>query len=162
MTATPNKYPQKKFKPKYCRWCDSLFEPVAPSHLFCSDDCKDRSYTNSYYVRTYGITLADVEKMLDKQNHLCAICNLSGFKMHEGVWTNLNIDHCHKTGNVRGALCHNCNRALGLFKDNIRTLESAISYLESATTIPEGSTGKCPEARDIRQDDDIVCSHVKA
>ncbi|WP_430381696.1 endonuclease domain-containing protein [Yersinia pestis] len=32
-------------------------------------------------------------------------------------------------GNVRGLLCHNCNRALGLLKDNVKSLQAAIEYL---------------------------------
>lgn len=39
-------------------------------------------------------------------------------------------DHCHSTGLVRGNLCHNCNVALGHFKDNIVTLERALDYLK--------------------------------
>lgn len=58
------------------------------------------------------------------------------------------VDHCHDTGIVRGLLCHNCNRALGLFKDKIEVLKNAIKYLEGATTIPSGSTPKRVEARD--------------
>lgn len=85
--------------------------------------------------------------MLEDQNHLCAICKTEGFKMHKGVYYSLVVDHCHATKKVRGALCNNCNRALGLFKDDINRLKAAIRYLEGATTIPEGSTPKWVEAR---------------
>lgn len=44
------------------------------------------------------------------------------------------VDHCHDTGKIRGLLCHNCNRALGLLKDSVHTLESAIDYLEKTGT----------------------------
>lgn len=71
--------------------------------------------------------------------------------MNGHVYTKLNVDHDHKTRNVRGLLCHNCNRALGLLKDNINSLKSAISYLEGATTIPEGSTDKCLEAHNTER-----------
>jgi hypothetical protein len=30
---------------------------------------------------------------------------------------------------VRGLLCNNCNLGLGYFKDNIKSLETAIQYL---------------------------------
>jgi hypothetical protein len=52
------------------------------------------------------------------------------------------VDHCHTTGAIRGLLCHNCNRALGLLKDDINVIKNAINYLESATTIPSGSTSQ--------------------
>jgi len=39
------------------------------------------------------------------------------------------IDHCHVSGEVRGVLCNNCNRALGLFQDSIDSLQNAIIYL---------------------------------
>ena len=50
----------------------------------------------------------------------------------------LHIDHCHSSGKVRGLLCLKCNAFIGLAKENINTLVSAIEYLKEAndTTIP--------------------------
>lgn len=56
------------------------------------------------------------------------------------------VDHCHSSGVVRGLLCHNCNRALGLLKDSTRNLESAIRYLEGAETIRKEYTSSEVEA----------------
>jgi hypothetical protein len=44
----------------------------------------------------------------------------------------LAVDHCHKTGKIRGLLCHYCNIALGGFKDSIESLKKAIKYLEGS------------------------------
>lgn len=50
----------------------------------------------------------------------------------DGAWKKLNIDHCHVTGTFRGVLCSCCNNGLGLFKDRIDVLQSAIRYLQRA------------------------------
>lgn len=142
MTASAGKYPQGHFKKKSCRWCEELFQPVAPSHLYCSDGCKNNGLAENYYRKSYGVGLLEVQALLDIQNDVCAICKEVGFKMHDNVSSPLNVDHCHETGVVRGLLCHNCNRALGLLKDDVDRLRAAISYLEGATTIPRGSTLK--------------------
>jgi len=42
----------------------------------------------------------------------------------------LAIDHNHHTNQVRGLLCKQCNRALGLFGDSINTIENALNYLK--------------------------------
>jgi len=44
----------------------------------------------------------------------------------------LAVDHDHITGNVRGLLCSNCNRGLGLLKDDIKLFKKSIIYLKSA------------------------------
>lgn len=40
------------------------------------------------------------------------------------------IDHDHRTGKPRGALCDFCNKGLGQFRDNQELLQQAITYLE--------------------------------
>lgn len=135
-TATPDKYPQGRFKPKSCRTCGEMFSPIAPSHLHCSDECSSKAQTNRYLQRNYGINLTKYETMLEEQGHCCKLCGGEGFLMKENHKVKLVVDHCHATGAVRGLLCHNCNRALGLLKDDTETLTKAIAYLEGATTIP--------------------------
>ena len=79
-------------------------------------------------------------EMYDKYEGKCHICRQRGFKIDKNQKLDLAVDHCHKTGKVRGMLCHNCNRGLGLFQDSMVNLKSAYKYLEGSTTIPKGST----------------------
>ncbi len=131
-TACPSKYPQGYFKEKPCRCCKKLFQPKAPSELYCSDTCKDKGLHNAYLKRTYGITFRQYRLMLDEQNHKCKICGGEGFIMNaDRHKMKLVVDHCHATGKVRGLLCHNCNRALGLMQDSIDILQAAIAYLNA-------------------------------
>jgi len=73
--------------------------------------------------REFGITHDDMQKMLDDQENKCKICET-------GVDFGSAVDHCHKTGKIRGILCRKCNLGLGAFKDNIDFIEKAIKYLE--------------------------------
>ena len=125
MTASPSKYPQGYFKPKPCKECGSIFEPQAPSHLTCSQECADRLLVTRYLLRNYKITLADYDKMYLAQEGKCKICDGEGFLMAEHHKVRLVVDHCHSTGRVRGLLCHNCNRALGLLQDSVDSLQRA-------------------------------------
>jgi hypothetical protein len=76
--------------------------------------------------RLFGITLADKAALLASQGGVCAICKTAKWSKHGP-----HVDHCHKTGKVRGILCHNCNVALGMMGDNQRRLRAAIRYLEA-------------------------------
>lgn len=75
----------------------------------------------------YGLTLEQYGQMLSSQNGVCAIC--LGV---ERTGKRLAVDHCHRTGTVRGLLCFACNTALGKFSDSADLLRRAASYLEEA------------------------------
>lgn len=75
--------------------------------------------------RRYGITLEQFRYIFDYQGKRCALC-----RSDKSDKNNFVVDHCHKTGKIRGILCSYCNRALGMFKDSPEVLEKAISYLK--------------------------------
>ena len=78
----------------------------------------------------HSITLEEYNKMLEKQNGVCAICGKKETdKISSKKIKNLAVDHNHKTGKVRGLLCGRCNKAIGLFQDNLEHLQSAFKYL---------------------------------
>lgn len=129
-TGTPDKYPQGYFKPKPCRLCETVFTPKSPSNLYCSQYCSDHSVTSAYLKRTYGISYDQYLEMLHEQGHVCKLCSGEGFLMAEHHKLKLVVDHCHRTGKVRGLLCHNCNRALGLLQDDPATILAAFEYLK--------------------------------
>lgn len=74
--------------------------------------------------KNFNITLETKHLMHKTQYGRCAVCNtsLSPNSAH--------VDHCHSTRWLRGLLCGNCNRGLGLFNDNTDLLIKAIKYLE--------------------------------
>jgi len=82
--------------------------------------------------KDFGITLEYYYELLEKQNHVCAICfqpETTWNKKHHKPQS-LSVDHCHVTGKIRGLLCNNCNRGVGLLQDNPTILQSALTYLQ--------------------------------
>jgi len=75
--------------------------------------------------KTYGITLKEWERIFKEQGYKCKIC-----QTQEKPSMGWHTDHNHSTGKVRGILCHSCNTGLGKFRDDIKILEAAVSYLE--------------------------------
>ena len=87
---------------------------------------KNKKRMRSYDLkRKFGITAEVYEQMLKDQNNACKIC-----KSAHSDEQKLCVDHSHKTGKVRGLLCHQCNKALGLLKDDVALLEEAVAYLK--------------------------------
>ena len=75
--------------------------------------------------RLYGITPDDKARMIRAQRGRCWICR----RLFTSSKTT-HVDHCHRTGRVRGVLCSNCNTALGKFGDDPEMLARAILYLK--------------------------------
>ena len=81
------------------------------------------SWTLAKRVARYGLSPEEFINKYDEQGKLCGICK------EEMDLVDSAIDHNHSTGSFRGILCKQCNRALGMFKDNEVLLNNAIKYL---------------------------------
>jgi hypothetical protein len=99
----------------YCKLC----------HNRKGRESRDRQGgTRTYHLkRRYGITADEADVLMAQQGNRCAIC-MDSF---EDVIPH--VDHCHKTGRVRGILCSSCNQGLGNFKDDYTRLQWAADYL---------------------------------
>ena len=69
----------------------------------------------------YGLTLEQYAQMYQEQDGCCAICDVRAAR--------LDVDHDHKSGEVRKLLCGPCNRMLGLARESSATLYAAAAYL---------------------------------
>ena len=83
---------------------------------------KDLGYVYKEKARKYKTDVSTIESLFFSYK-ACQICGQKDRR-------ELCVDHCHTTGAVRGLLCDNCNKALGLFKDNVDVLNKAIDYLK--------------------------------
>lgn len=89
----------------YCKSC----RPYSPRYS------RDRKLKTKY-----GITIEEYEALAKKQEYKCAIC------CEEKP---LQVDHNHANNQIRGLLCGECNRALGLFRDDLNSLKTAYQYI---------------------------------
>lgn len=89
---------------------------------YCSD-CRKEWKKNRNFQTRYGIGIQEYEHMLLHQDRKCIICHYP-LTPDKTV-----VDHCHKTGKVRGLLCKHCNSAIGFLKEDIGTALRAIQYI---------------------------------
>jgi hypothetical protein len=82
-------------------------------------------------MASHNITIDEYEILNNLQENKCKICKKEETTTHR-ITKKINrlaIDHCHKTGKIRGLLCNKCNRGLGYFQDDINLLLAAMEYL---------------------------------
>lgn len=144
-----NNKTSKDGKDHYCKLCKSIIkkedyvsnrdkikEQVHRSYQRNKDKCiaralkyrtanRDKVIAQKRFAST-GVNQEQYEEMLKIQDERCAICNTHQSKKK----LRLAADHCHTTKVFRGLLCGHCNTGIGLFKDNIKSLEAAIEYLK--------------------------------
>lgn len=115
---------------KSCQRCGGEVPPRCGK--YCSISCREAALAErdreTYLQRTYGVSKQWYDDTFAKQQGRCAICRseVSGL---------LHVDHCHKTGAIRGLLCFRCNVALGYLGDDIDRVLSAGVYLEASQAV---------------------------
>jgi len=75
--------------------------------------------------KTYGLSEADFQALQNAQQGCCKICGADF-----GLLTRrCDIDHDHKTGKIRGALCPKCNVMIGRLETAPVPIDKVIQYL---------------------------------
>jgi hypothetical protein len=121
--------PNKNYKDginRQCRDCVNAKQRIYRSREDVKARAKKR-YSSTTRVRyhlkyKYGITEEEYDQMYLNQGGCCMIC--------EKYFDILHVDHCHSTDIVRGLLCGNCNRALGIMHEDVDAISRMINYLE--------------------------------
>lgn len=108
-----------------CGICGDDFTSRSATAVVCSR-CAPRGTIFQRIAYEYGISKQQYEKMLENQNNMCAVCREKPPRC---------IDHCHKTGKVRGLLCHGCNSGIGHLEKENGWLNKAQKYLGSENKI---------------------------
>jgi hypothetical protein len=115
--------------PKACTECGESFIRTSPSQRYCTGRCWLAAHRRGrVQKKRFTIPVVEYRRLLALQDNRCAICrSLSG---SNGRNDRLAVDHCHGRNVLRGLLCHRCNTAIGLLRDDLGIIESAIRYLE--------------------------------
>lgn len=104
-----------------CRDCRTAYyreKRKSPEYRAVDDARRKVWHQTKYKFARYGITEAQYTEMFESQGKRCAMCETDTPNVRQD-WC---IDHCHKTGRVRGILCHACNMALGHYEKVLDTL----------------------------------------
>lgn len=114
----------RKFHPNgdsYCSECKTIRQRIYREKY---PDRAKGYYKAANRRRNYNLEPEEYNKLLETSGNKCMICG------SDPTNKSLHIDHCHKTGIVRGLLCHHCNTAIGLFKEKKELMLNAIKYLD--------------------------------
>lgn len=77
--------------------------------------------------RLYGVSESQALWLIEQKKKGCQNCGRLSKRMH--------VDHDHKTGVVRGVLCHGCNASLGFAGDNSAILRNLATYIDTKGVI---------------------------
>jgi hypothetical protein len=88
--------------------------------IVCKRNAKISGLCFTHYQRLRNMNITRDELIL--LTNVCEVCGTESERAH--------LDHNHDTGIVRGVLCHQCNIALGMIKENKIIAGNLIKYIE--------------------------------
>lgn len=105
------------------------------------EDCSRAYDRDAKRRQKYGVSPSEFQSMIDSQDAKCAIC-ATGNPGGTGAWC---IDHDHSCcpgkkscGKcVRALLCADCNKGIGLLRDDVDIIMAAAAYVLQRTNVLE-------------------------
>lgn len=118
---------------RYMRdWNRDNREHVREYHRTHHDPAKAKA---NMLMWKYQLSMDQYGEMLAKQGGVCAICGQVERQIHPRSKRQraLAVDHDSTTEAIRGLLCNDCNRGIGLLGHDVDRLVAAIVYLQAAS-----------------------------
>lgn len=121
-------------KPRICKECQRLlpitaFERNRPS--VWRSECKECRKNAKPFPNISNKKRREYEEQHPKpkigEEFYCRVCDRT-ITIQQN--RDINLDHSHTTGDIRGWVCNRCNTGLGNFRDNVSVLERAIRWLK--------------------------------
>ncbi len=102
----------------YCRGCGRT-RASSPAQN-CSEKSHWRRYANNRVSRLAAKYKVSKTVIVEAWQKPCQIC---------GSTRKVELDHNHRTGEIRGSLCHRCNLMIGLIEANLEHFRELLVYL---------------------------------
>jgi hypothetical protein len=113
-------YTNKKIEDGKTIWCKECCKLQAK--LTHKKDPMKKKFRGAKSLYGESMSQEKFTSMLTEQKNKCGICQCEMKVPY--------IDHDHDTKVIRMLLCHHCNTLLGMAKEKIDILESAVLYLK--------------------------------
>lgn len=121
--------PAKRNKSGLGSWCRNCKNTAKKKYLMALSEeerTKLLQAKKDYNLKTkYGLAPIEKLQMYAGQNGCCAVCK------RPVPYSDLYIDHDHKTGKIRGLLCYRCNPLLSAIEDE-EFNRNARTYLKNS------------------------------
>jgi len=111
-----------------CKQCEAVYYQENKAHISARNAAYRKAHPQSqrnWRSWRHGLTVEQYDVLMKDHEGVCAVC-----KQPEPQNKALSIDHNHLTGKVRGLLCHPCNAALGLLKEDSARIDRLMKYIE--------------------------------
>jgi len=113
---------------KYLKWVKSPEGKAAWRNYF-HQPRQQKRIRKWYYLKVYGLTIGQRNRMLREQHGKCYICKKSEKYKYMGRIMRLSVDHNHKTGKLRHLLCRTCNTMVGYLENSNVPLKRYVKYI---------------------------------
>lgn len=114
-----------------CKACDKKYHKARLKKPGAAAARKPYNFNASLKSR-YGITADDAREMLKQQFGLCGNrgCGaMLSFDVDRRASNRAQVDHCHRTGQVRGVLCRRCNTSASILEKDENVYIGLLEYL---------------------------------
>jgi len=114
------------------------YKPSATPHMRKGGGVQQYKYCTSCNNnwKKYGLVTPQRDELLAAQGGQCKACGgeikFAGYSTSNKMDTiHACVDHCHRTGKIRGILCGACNITLGKAQEDPRRLRALADYVEA-------------------------------